>query len=114
MDVAVAVSDLYNLPKAEYAPISNHALREQRHAAARQSAASASPLPDQAKSPLSAAADMTHEAAAQAAEGNGTGATSEERPNSAGHATSTAHQVNGLLLNHLHPTFAMHDHCRNA
>ena len=97
MDVAVAVSDLYSLPKAEYAPISHAAQRDLRHTAAKQPAASASPLPDQAKSPSSAAADMTN-APAPAGDDAGAVGDSNERHNSTGHASSTARQVGHALL----------------
>lgn len=93
LEVAVAVSNLYTLPKAAYAPISKDALREQRHAAAaKQSAAPTSPQPEQARSPVSSmtGGEKTHGAAPPPGDAMGGG--SDERPSSAGNA-SVAHQV---------------------
>ena len=96
LQVAVAVSNLYSLPKAEYAPISKDALRDQRHAAAaKQSVAPSSPQPGLAKSPLSAstgAEKHSGDVSQAAAEVSGGGGGSEERPSSVGNA-SVAHQV---------------------
>lgn len=102
LQVAVAVSNLYALPKAEYAPISKDNLREQRHAAAaKQSAAPPSPQPEQTKSPLSASTgtEKPNGDVSQAADASGGGGGSDEQPTSAGN-TSVAHQVSifGTIL----------------
>lgn len=93
LQVAVAVSNLYILPKVEYAPISKDAQREQRHAAAKQSVAPASPQPDQ-KSPVSSktGAEKSNGAVSIAADASGGRGDSDDRPTSAGN-TSVAHQV---------------------
>lgn len=95
LEVAVAVCNLYALPKAAYAPISKDALREQRHAAAaKQSTAPASPQPEPAKSPMSSVtdADRTNGAERHAADSSVARGGSDDRPTSAGNA-SVAHQV---------------------
>ena len=95
MEVACEVLNLYQLPKAEYAPISKDAQREQRHLAALQQA-TASPIsgrPTPAASPGTASAgavqqlDLTRDAAPAAKHG------SDDQAYSAGHASSALHQV---------------------
>ena len=97
LEVACEVLSLYKLPKAEYAPISKDAQREQRHLAALQQTA-ASPIsgrPTPARSPGTASAGAVHQldlgrdAAAAPAGDHG----SDEPVNSAGQASSALQQV---------------------
>ena len=101
LEVACEVLSLYQLPKAEYAPISKDAQREQRHLAALKQT-TASPIsgrPTPARSPGTGSAgavqplDLTHDAAAAPAGDHG----SDEHVNSAGHASSALRQVSLLL-----------------
>ena len=91
LEVACEVLNLYKLPKAEYAPISKDAQREQRHAAALQQSA-ASPMsghPTPARSPgtMSFGAAQTGDIAPAGDPGSG------DHINSVGQASSTLHQV---------------------
>ena len=97
LEVACEVLSLYQLPKAEYAPISKDAQREQRHLAALQQTA-ASPVsgrPTPARSPGTASAgavqqlDLGRDAAAAPAGDRG----SDDNVNSAGQASSALRQV---------------------
>lgn len=106
LEVACEVLSLYHLPKAEYAPISRDAQREQRHLAALKQTA-ASPIsgrPTPARSPGTASAgaaqqlDLTRDAAAAPAGDHG----SDEHINSVGHASSALHQVSPLSQTELH------------
>lgn len=99
LEVACEVLSLYQLPKAEYAPISKDAQREQRHLAALKQT-TASPIsgrPTPARSPGTGSVgavhqlDLTRDAAAPAGEPG-----SDEHVNSAGQASSALRQV-GLL-----------------
>ncbi|KAL0037214.1 hypothetical protein WJX79_006696 [Trebouxia sp. C0005] len=99
LEVACEVLDLYKLPKAEYAPISKDAQREQRHAAALQQSA-ASPIsghPTPARSPgttpVGAVHKVEHVHGASAAPAGDPG--SGEGVNSAGQSSSALHQTNG-------------------
>ena len=105
LEVACEVLDLYKLPKAEYAPISKDAQREQRHAAAleqRHAAAlqqsAASPIsghPTPARSPgttsVGAVHKLEHARGASAAPAGDAG--SGDGVNSAGQSSSALHQV---------------------
>lgn len=107
LEVACEVLDLYKLPKAEYAPISKDAQREQRHAAAleqRHAAAlqqsAASPIsghPTPARSPgttsVGAVHKLEHARGASAAPAGDAG--SGDGVNSAGQSSSALHQTNG-------------------
>lgn len=97
LEVACEVLDLYKLPKAEYAPISKDAQREQRHAAALQQSA-ASPIsghPTPARSPgttsVGAVHKVEHARGASAAPAGDPG--SGDGVNSAGPSSSALHQV---------------------
>lgn len=110
LEVACEVLSLYQLSKAEYAPISKDAQREQRHLAAlKQTTASPISLrPTPARSPGTGSAgavqalDPTLDAAAAPAGDHG----SDEHVNSTGHASSALRQVSLLLLN-AHSRMAM-------
>ena len=93
LEVACEILSLYDLPKAEYAPISKDAQREQRHLAALQQSA-ASPIssrPTPARSPgaVSIGAAPEDKQPRDAAPAGASG----DRVNSAGQASSTLHQV---------------------
>lgn len=101
LEVACEVLSLYQLPKAEYAPISKDAQREQRHLAALKQT-TASPIsgrPTPARSPGTGSVgavqqlDLTRDAAAAPAGDPG----SDEHVNSAGQASSVLRQVGPLL-----------------
>ena len=100
LEVACEVLSLYQLPKAEYAPISKDAQREQRHLAALKQT-TASPIsgrPTPARSPGTGSVgavhqlDLTRDAAAAPAGDPG----SDEHVNSAGQASSALRQVSLL------------------
>ncbi len=97
LEVACEVLDLYKLPKAEYAPISKDAQREQRHAAALQQS-TASPIsghPTPARSPgttsVGAVHKVEHARGVSAAPAGDPG--SGDGVNSAGQSSSALHQV---------------------
>ena len=101
LEVACEVLGLYQLPKAEYVPISKDAQREQRHLAALKQT-TASPIsgrPTPARSPGIGSADLVQQpdlmrdAAAAPAGDHG----SDEHVNSAGHASSALRQVSLLF-----------------
>lgn len=97
LEVACEVLSLYELPKAEYAPISKDAQREQRHLAALKQTA-ASPIsgrPNPGRSPGTASVgagqqlDLARDTAAAPAGDHG----SDGHVNSAEHASSALRQV---------------------
>ncbi|KAL3143954.1 hypothetical protein ABBQ32_003767 [Trebouxia sp. C0010 RCD-2024] len=99
LEVACEVLSLYELPKAEYAPISKDAQREQRHLAALKQTA-ASPIsgrPNPGRSPGTASVgagqqlDLARDTAAAPAGDHG----SDGHVNSAEHASSALRQGNG-------------------
>lgn len=101
LEVACEVLSLYELPKAQYAPISKDAQREQRHLAALKQTA-ASPIsghPNPGRSPGTASVgagqqlDLARDAAAAPAGDH----VSDGHVNSAGHASSALRQVRASI-----------------